>query len=254
MDITYIPFTFPALTQGLRNVHCLFQTRTGGLCSGAHGGGNISFATTQTAKNTRASITANRYNLHKTVNCPMSELAQVHGDTIIFEPKATTHDTLLNIEADGQATSRTEHALMIKTADCQPILFTHIDGTHIMALHVGWRGNRINFIGSAIARFCSRYNLHPQELLAVRGPSLGLAEFINFNLEWGDNFKQWFDTNTQSMNLWALTRHQLQHAGILPQHIFSLDLCTATLNELFFSHRKDKNTGRQASIIWIKNS
>ncbi len=253
MDITYIPFAFPALTAGLANVRCLFQTRMGGHCSGTYGGGNISFATTQTPQNTRGSILANRQSLHNIVGRPMSELSQVHGDAIIFEPKATAPDSLLNLEADGHATFHTNHALMIKTADCQPILITNTEGTHIMALHVGWRGNRINFIGSAISRFCMRYNLQACDLMAVRGPSLGLAEFTNFDDEWGEDFRPWFHESTQSMDLWALTRHQCEHAGLLPQHIYSLDLCTATLNALFFSHRKDASAGRQASAIWIND-
>jgi copper oxidase (laccase) domain-containing protein len=51
------------------------------------------------------------------------------------------------------------------------------------------------------------------------------------------------------MDLWRLTRSQLEEAGMNPERIFSLDLCTASLPQ-FFSHRRDKPTGRQANLIW----
>jgi copper oxidase (laccase) domain-containing protein len=54
------------------------------------------------------------------------------------------------------------------------------------------------------------------------------------------------------MNLWELTRHQLAEAGLAPERIFGLDLCTKSREEDFFSYRRDKTTGRQAGIIWIK--
>ncbi len=252
MGITYIPFSFPDIGPTLKHVRCLFQTRVGGQCSGTYGGGNMSFATKETPTNTRRAILANRESLHGIVGYPMSELSQIHGDVLVFEPDAITARDLPRHEADGHATCRSGFALMIKTADCQPILIAHKNASHIMALHVGWRGNRMCFIEKAIKQFCAQYALYPKDLLAVRGPSLGVAEFVNFEKEWGDAFRPWFEEGTHMMDLWGLTRHQLASAGLLPQHIYGIDLCTATLNALFFSHRKEHLSGRQASVIWIE--
>lgn len=155
--------------------------------------------------------------------------------------------------ADGLATARVGDALVIKTADCQSILLAHESGKYIAALHAGWRGNRMNFPASAVRSFCAHYGVHPQELFAVRGPSLGpnAAEFIHFTTEWGDAWKRWYNNETKCMNLWALTRYQLENAGLLPERIYSLDLCTHTLTDQFFSYRRGA-AGRQASLIWIE--
>ena len=53
------------------------------------------------------------------------------------------------------------------------------------------------------------------------------------------------------MDLWSLTRDQLLQAGLLPGNVFSLDMCTMCREELFFSYRRDKKCGRQASMILI---
>ncbi len=247
MDISYIPFQFPYIPR----VKCIFQTRVGGVSKLAYGGGNIAFAT----NDDKDCILSNRLSLQKSIGHELSELYQVHGDNLVFEPEPISMEQSPRYEADGQATSKSGLGLIIKTADCQPILISHKQGTHIMALHVGWRGNRCEFIQSAVQRFCENYKILPQDLMAVRGPSLSppRAEFVNFDAEWGKSFEQWFSIHSKTMDLWGLSRHQLQKAGVLPANIFGLDMCTASMNDLFFSYRMEKLSGRQASVIWIES-
>lgn len=184
------------------------------------------------------------------------ECRQTHGTRLLFDPDplpgAYIPDDLP--EADGMATAAPGMGLMIKTADCQPVLVAHKSGRHILALHVGWRGNRLGFIMSAIEEFCGRNKLAPEDLAAVRGPSLGPpnARFTNFDNEWGDVFLPWFDRDSQTMNLWELTKWQLRQAGLASENIYGLDICTLANSALFFSYRKNRHTGRQASIIWIR--
>lgn len=246
MSVSVIPFVFP----GLAHVRCAFQTRPGGVSCGAFGGGNISFQT----KDDPVAVAANRRALGQSLGITQwAELRQVHGDALHFDPPVVAFDALPDREGDGLATSTLGLALCVKTADCQPILLAHKGGRHIAALHAGWRGNRCNFPQSAVERFCARYDLEPRDIFAVRGPSLGpgRAEFINFAEEWSDDFRPWFDTQSRTMDLWALTREQLGKAGLEARNIYGLDLCTASLPELFFSYRTEKESGRQASVIWI---
>lgn len=247
MAISYIPFAFP----GVSGVRCAFQTRVQGHSSGGYGGGNLSFVT----KDVRASVIANRQDLHTALGLDsIAELSQVHGDVFHFEPPAVAVEDAPRLEGDGFACSRPGLGLMIKTADCQPLLLTHKAGKHIAALHVGWRGNRINFPASGVALFCEHYGLEVQDVFAVRGPSLGpgCAEFVNYEREWNADFDHWYDAHQKTLDLWSLTRYQLEKAGLSPSHIYGLDLCTATLNDQFFSYRREKDSGRQGSIIWIE--
>ena len=200
-------------------------------------------------------VIQNRRALLETLGVPAwSEEDQIHGDGIILDAPATPLDKAGTSQADGLTTAQKDLALCIKTADCQPVMLAHSSGKYIAALHVGWRGNRINFPRSGTAAFCKHYGLDPADVIAVRGPSLGpdAAEFINFDAEWGDEFRPWYNPATHCMNLWALTRRQLQAAGLKPENIHGIDLCTHARTDLFHSFRRDgANSGRQASCIWI---
>ncbi len=254
--LSFIPFQFPHVP----NVSCAFQMRTthgmtaSALATEPLAHGNISLDITTACQTLTQDAIANRLNISPTLGVTdWAELHQVHGDLIHFDPEPQSPHTPSVVQGDAFATTRPRRALMIKTADCQPVLIAHKSGAHVAAFHIGWRGNRIHFLHSGIAAFCARYRLAPRDLMAVRGPSLGpsAAQFTNFDAEWGPDFVPYFNSDLQTMNLWRLTHDQLCAAGLLPHNIFSLDLCTLSLARAFFSYRRERVTGRQASFIWI---
>ena len=250
-----IPFSFP----GLPNIKAAFTTRLGGVSQGPYASANLSWE----VGDEDGRVLANRQILQRQLGFEQwFETRQVHGVEMIIDPGPPSAGTGADVsprpslEADGSATARPGLALIVKTADCQPILLTHHGGRggrHVAALHCGWRGNRQGFPQKGVAAFCEAYNLHPEDLLAVRGPSLGpgASEFVNFDLEWGNAFHDYFDPEAKTVALWRLTRDQLLTAGLRPDRIFALDLCTASLPATFFSYRRDKITGRQVGLIWI---
>ena len=251
MDLTFLPFRFP----GVPSVRCAFQCR--GLTPppaaqvplSGYAGGNLSLETGEDP----GPVRARRRALAAALGVDgWAELRQVHGDALIFDPDPTDPECAATREADGACATRPRLALMIKTADCQPVLLASASGRHIAALHVGWRGNRADFPGSGVARFCARYGLSPREVFAVRGPSLSPAhaEFVNFEREWPESFRPWFDEQSRRMDLWSLTRDQLRRAGLPASHIHGLDWCTFA-NPTFYSYRRNPACGRQAAFIWI---
>jgi len=254
-----LPFAFP----GIPSVRCLFTT--------AHAN-NLSGVAETTVDGLHCVVRRKQFLCRAFGLRQWAELNQVHKDDFVgvpltHAPVGAAENSALKAEdgsmaeppefaphasADGQHTAGRRVALVIKTADCQPILLAHRGGGAVAAIHAGWRGNAMNFPGTAVAAFCAEYGFSPQDVLAVRGPSLGpgAAEFVNFDREWPQEFAPWFDRRTQCVNLWELTKYQLQSAGLPSENIFSLDLCTHSLPGLFFSHRR-KHTGRQAAIIWM---
>ena len=234
-----LPFAFPALP----GVRCVFTTRLAGDL-GLTG-------TMGTTGGAREGAVAARAALRDELGIDeWTELKQVHGDTFIRNPAPTAVDEEPAVEGDGLATDRKRHALCIRTADCQGILLAHPAG-YIAAIHVGWRGNVLRLIQTAVAAFCFDHSLDPADVCAVRGPSLGYAEFVNFSREWPAAFAPWYDQATRTMDLWSLTRRQLSDAGLKARNIYSLDCCTYSLNSLFFSHRRG-DTGRQMALIWME--
>jgi YfiH family protein len=251
MPVTWIPFAFP----GLRKVRCAFGARgQAGASSDPSdelGRGNISFDVGDEPER----VLANRKRMREGLGfASWQELKQVHGTGMVFDPEEHAIEEPGRIQADGLATSKPGQALVIKTADCQPILLAHASGRYVAGLHSGWRGNRLGFPVSGVRDFCARYDLAPEDVYAARGPSLGPAasEFVHFEREWGEDYLPFFDQERRAMRLWALTRAQLVEAGLREENIFGLDLCTYELGALFFSYRRNKHCGRQANLIWIE--
>jgi len=248
MPVTIIPFRFP----GVPGVGCAFTGR---------GFGNISldFAARDPAPAARAETVRARESIPSALGVEaFAEVHQVHGVRTVFEPEAQDPAAPAVTDADGLATTRRGLALMIKTADCQPILIAHESGRYVMGLHSGWKGSRQDYPYVAVQEFCQHYSLDPAELWAVRGPSLGPAasEFTNFATEWGPEFSRWFDEEKRTMDLWTLARDQLIRAGLQTSRVLSLDICTFENVENFFSYRQFRKhgatDGRQASFIWIR--
>lgn len=245
-----ILFRFP----GIKKVRCMFLGRSGKSKNGFSG--NFSFEVGDSAENVK-SVRANLLKeLKRRGAYGWAECRQMHGNELlhISVPSAIFADPQNLPCADGMMTSQPGLSLFIKTADCQPVLLAHKSGDYIMALHIGWRGNQIEFIPEAVKNFCHFYAIKPADLYACRGPSLGPehAEFINFAREWHPKFKPWFNEGTGRMNLWNLTRDQLCEAGLFLQNIYGMDICTYENSDSWFSYRKEKITGRQVSLIWIE--
>ncbi|MCF8103962.1 MAG: polyphenol oxidase family protein [Desulfohalobiaceae bacterium] len=234
-----IPFTFPGLPQ----VGCLFTTRQASSFSPSSG-------QSSSQKETAFSMGLGR--LQKELGFKAwRTVHQVHGQAMVF---CTAKNSCAQTEADALATAESGLALVVRTADCQPVLLTHASGRFIAALHVGWRANRANTPGIWIDTFCRTFGVEPADLLAVRGPSLSprKSEFIRFDREWGIGFRLYYNPEQKNVNLWQLTRDQLLQAGLDQENIYGLDLCTHSLPELFFSHRRGRDQGRQAGLIWIR--
>lgn len=66
--------------------------------------------------------------------CPAT-LRQVHGAGVIHRD-----DWHEGIEADAIWTDRPDQPLVVRTADCLPILIAHRKGRLVAAVHAGWRG------------------------------------------------------------------------------------------------------------------
>jgi YfiH family protein len=238
-----LDFHFPDLP----HIHCIFTTRLGGKSTGPFGEANLSLD----VGDDPAHVLANRIALKEHMGVVRwQELRQVHGCEVLPD---NGEDDLEGSErqGDGLYTDAHQTALVIKTADCQPILLTDTHGRALAALHCGWRGNAANFPGHGVRAFCAAYGLDPSDVLAIRGPSLGpgQSEFRDFASTWDPMFRCYWDPTTRCINLWQLTRDQLMAAGVPGRQIFSIDLCTRS-SPLFFSYRRSVTTGRQAGIIW----
>ena len=166
-------------------------------------------------------------------------------------------------EGDGYITDEKGITLGVKAADCVPILFeAEKDGEVIAvgAVHAGWRGSVAGIAVKCVRMLCEEYGVAPNGIRAVIGPCIhkccyevgsDLREAVEQRL--GSAVADLFVIpktdveNKYFCNLVGLNRHLLLEAGIVPENLEVVDLCTCCHPELFFSHRFSK--GKRGTML-----
>jgi hypothetical protein len=157
-------------------------------------------------------------------------------------------------DCDGMVTKQKHLGLMITHADCQAALFVDPKQKVVANIHCGWRGNVQNIYAIAIDYLKKKMGCHPENLLVGISPSLGpeASEFKNYEVEIPQELWE-FQYKPTYFNLWEMSRMQLEKAGILPHHIQIAGLCTHSCPEDYFSYRREKLSGRNATVINIRS-
>lgn len=152
---------------------------------------------------------------------------------------------------DGLITKEKHKVLMIKHADCQAAIFYDPVENILANVHSGWRGNVQNIYAVTIETM-KQMGSNPSNIFVCISPSLGpeYSEFVNFRTEFPVHFQE-FQWKANYFNLWEISRMQLKAAGILPSHIECAEICTYENKDDFFSYRRDKITGRNATLAML---
>jgi len=189
---------------------------------------------------------------------------QVHGDRVIEVEKGDERRlSFLQCREEGDAlvTSVSGLVLMVRIADCLPVMF--FDPLHKVAgiAHAGWRGTVKKIAAKTVEVIMSRYNSDPARILVGIGPGIGPCCY-EVDKRIATLFKEGFSSGEQLiterngkhyLNLWEANRKQLLEAGVRAENIEVAGLCTSCQAQLLFSHRKDKGkTGRFGALIGIK--
>ncbi|MFC4260080.1 peptidoglycan editing factor PgeF [Marinobacter lacisalsi] len=176
-------------------------------------------------------------------------LQQVHGADVAVLPASERI-------ADGAVTDRKGVVCAILTADCLPVLLCNREGTKVAAAHAGWRGLADGVLENTLAHFEDL-----SQVLAWMGPAIGPDRF-----EVGPEVRERFLAFSRKLDscfalsperpghfladIYALARFRLQQAGVAS--IYGGGSCTVSEPEHFFSYRRDGQTGRMASCIWLE--
>ncbi len=97
-----------------------------------------------------------------------SSAEQVHGNSVTI---ATT-DVKRYAGVDGLVTTSPGASLMIRTADCIPILLFDPSRNIIAVVHAGWKGLYGDIIAAAV-RTMSELGGIPGNIISVLGPHIG---------------------------------------------------------------------------------
>ncbi|MGB8338854.1 MAG: peptidoglycan editing factor PgeF [Burkholderiales bacterium] len=230
-----------------KNVRALITTRAGGVSEGGYASMNLGAYVNDAEK----SVAENRAILRKHIPAEPKWLRQVHGTRVV-----NADNVIEAPEADASIARQPHSVCVIAIADCVPILFCDAPGSVVAAAHAGWRGLRAGVIENTVREM----NCASAELMAYLGPAIGPQNF-----EVGDEVRQAFVQQGADASaafkpkpegkwladIYLLVRQRLHAVGVT--QIYGGGFCTVA-EARFFSHRRDKVSGRMAALIWLEKS
>ncbi|HVX53492.1 peptidoglycan editing factor PgeF [Nocardioides sp.] len=173
----------------------------------------------------------------------LADLYQVHGDTVVEAVPGERP------EADGIVTDRTDVVLLVRAADCLPILFADPEAGVIGAAHAGRKGVAA---GVAVATVERMRALGARDVTAWLGPYVcggcyevpeqmqaDVAAVVPASVAttaWG----------TPSLDLGAGVRAQLEKRGV---RVVDASRCTRESPDLYSYRRDGDRAGRLAGVI-----
>ncbi len=207
-------------------------------------------------------VTINRERLQQALGLTISPqwLEQIHGTKII----EASGDDLVRT-ADASFTTQKGLACAVMTADCLPILICNRSGSQVAAVHAGWRGLANGILQASLKAFNDR----PKDLLVYLGPAISQSHF-EVGIEVLESFFELATTPTEAQgiaaafvagknpmrfhaDLYALAKVFLARAGV--EGVYGGEACTFGDMDgdrhRYYSYRRQKQTGRMASLIWI---
>jgi polyphenol oxidase len=236
-----------------------FSTREGGISQGAFR--SLNFGTHfGEAENMIKNLELLNKSLRFT-NARFIIPLQTHSDVVAMVDQSNYIDTFEN--TDALITNLPNLIICIKTADCIPILLFDPVKMIVGAVHAGWRGTGQNIVGKTIKKMEQVYDCVPSNLIAVIGPCISQQNY-EVGREVVDNIKPLLISPEKAisnakktsdkfcLNLKEANNQLIKQAGIDEENIDSLELCTYTSSDEFFSARRDGHrTGRMINGIGI---
>ena len=164
----------------------------------------------------------------------VATMDQTHSSEIAFA------DSNISYKCDGIYTNKIKLPLVVKTADCVPLLMESSKG--VSATHAGWRGLEKSIFEKSL-------DIHEISSLKISiGPHARKCCY-----EVGVEFLKKFNNSINKVNdkyYLDLTKNIKQFAFENNINLEDTGVCTIC-NKEYFSYRKNKTNERQFSFIWI---
>lgn len=192
---------------------------------------------------------------------------QIHSTDILT---VTPEDTLTDPESrefDGYVTKYSGIPLLVRSADCVPILFAGVcdDGMPVIgAAHAGWRGTVSGIVSKVVGKMCG-LGAVKDTIRVVIGPAIRECcfevkeDFIDSvgSIAGKDFAKRHIRVRDGRYfaSLQDMNKEFLMDAGISADRLDICEDCTAHMSDTYHSHRATKGVrGTGGGMIGIKQS
>ncbi len=235
-------------------LHAVF-TRRGGVSSGPFSSLNLGGSVGDDPE----AVSENHHRIYTALGLRASQVVspyQVHGARVGIVGR---HDGGHIIpDTDALITAEVGVALLLRFADCVPILMVD-PRHHVVALaHAGWRGLVAGVIPATVAALTKHFSSRPPDLWAGIGPAIGRDHYIvgpDVAAAVQRTLPPSVKVATQQKGQWhldlaAAAREQLRMSGVTD--ISESNMCTACHTEEWYSHRAEHGrTGRFGVLAMV---
>jgi hypothetical protein len=191
---------------------------------------------------------------------------QVHGTQVVFVGKEYTsrsHSPMVPLLTgyDALVSREPDITLIVRVADCVPIILFDPVQQAAAVVHAGWRGTLAGVAEQTVKELVERCHSVPEHILAGIGPSIGPCccevqeQVANFFRSKSPQTARCIQETGDKLflNLWEANRLQLVAQGIPAGNIEVAQLCTVCCPELFFSYRREQGkTGRFGAFVGLR--
>lgn len=227
------------------NINAFSTTRSSGLSFDPFASNNMALHVDDNPTH----VLANRNQLKDALKLPREPewLAQTHSTVCVVVEEEQSR------QADAAISRSPGRVLSIMTADCLPILLCNQEGTEIAAIHAGWKGLAEGIVENTLLKMQSLKS----QVLAWCGPAICQNCF-----EVGDEVYELYQQKYPFAHVFFkkkgskfVANLSLLLEEILRQHavnkVYQSNICTFEEENTFYSYRREKKTGRIATLIWF---
>lgn len=189
----------------------------------------------------------------------VASLNQVHGREVVTVRGEVPRE---RPEADALVSRSPDVALVVRAADCVPLLIADRQTRAVAAVHAGWRGTAARVAVAAVESLTREFGSRPEDLIVAIGPAIGPCcyevgpDLVDAFAAAGHErylIDRWFLTPREKkmrLDVPGANRDQLVLAGVREENIHVSGLCTAMHLDLLTSYRVEKEkAGRIAGVI-----
>jgi len=235
------------------NVRAWTSTRSGGVSKSPWASLNLAVHVDDNEEHVRDN--RNRMRQHWRLPAEPVWLQQVHGVDVVEID--STRDSVSALRADASFTRETGCVCAVLTADCLPVFFTNLDGTTVGVAHAGWRGLADGVLEATVAAL----GVKPQTVMAGFGPAIGFDAYevgpeviAALGIDSADRriCQPSVRHGHAYISLAEIAASRLRAIGVIVED--GGHPCTLRDQRRWFSHRRDGNTGRMASLIFMNET
>lgn len=234
------------------NMFHFMTTRLGGVSEGEYTSFNIS----EFSGDNPEHIDENRKWLASKLGIQTKDLIfpyQIHQDKILkIDKDFLSLSPEKRKEAtngfDALVTNISNICIGVSTADCVPILAYDSQQKVLATIHAGWRGTLAQIAPKTIRFMIAEYSCEAKNILVGIGACISqkkfevgeevVEAFQSANIDLTDVSFRHPQSGKCHIDLQQLNKQLLTNAGILPEQIEIMPLCTFSRDDLFFSARR----------------